>query len=377
MIDQPPHSRTRPLGNLELLRHRGGLARARRRLAEGRLVVGFVGGSITDPRTGHNWPGPVAAWLVENFPDARIVVENAAIGATGSDLAVFRAERDLVARGCDVVFIEYAVNDRGAPSPRRARMREGLIRKLLAGEGRDLVLAHTFCQDMWDEMRAGRVPASIAEMEALGEHYGIGSVWMGLWALEEVLRGRMRWEEWLPDGLHPQHRGSASYAEAVITFLQAELLGEPRGKPIPAGRDMPPPLDERNWQDARAVPLDQIATEGPWALHRWPYHVWIDQVLATTAPGARAKFAFEGRVLALGLDFGKAAADFRWRLDGGAWADVRPDRPPWCGPEGWFRLLTLADDLPPGRHEVELEVMHGGEGCVGCNFRLALVGVVL
>ncbi|MCD9023228.1 ROK family protein [Cohnella silvisoli] len=45
----------------------------------------------------------------------------------------------------------------------------------------------------------------------MAEHYGIGSVWKGLYGLEEVKKGRMRWEEWLPDGLHPTERGSLSY----------------------------------------------------------------------------------------------------------------------------------------------------------------------
>ncbi|WP_029192644.1 hypothetical protein [Paenibacillus harenae] len=70
-------------------------------------------------------------WLAEQFPDARISVENAAIGATGSDLAAFRAKRDLIDRGCDLVFVEYAVNDEGTPPEQRGRSREGLIRAKL------------------------------------------------------------------------------------------------------------------------------------------------------------------------------------------------------------------------------------------------------
>src|SRR5437763_326691 len=113
-----------------------------RALKSGRITLGFIGGSITDPRSGTRWPEPVTAWFIEHFPGVRVLVENAAIGATSSDLGVFRAERDLIRRGCDLVFIEYAVNDNGVPVENRNRTREGLIRKLLKDEPRDLVFVY-------------------------------------------------------------------------------------------------------------------------------------------------------------------------------------------------------------------------------------------
>lgn len=44
---------------------------------------------------------------------------------------------------------------------------------------------------------------------------------------------------------------------------------------------------------------------------------------------------------------------------------------------GWFRIGTIADDLPAGRHSVEIKVIHGnGPNGTGTNFRLALIGVI-
>jgi hypothetical protein len=132
-----------------------------------------LGGSITAGI--HNWPEPVVNWFGDAFPDARISVENAAIGATGSPLAIFRAERDIIQRKCDLVFIEYAVNDWELTPKLRGRTREGLIRKLLEAESRDLVLGYAFRQEMYENMRQGIVPPSIAEFEELASHYDIGS----------------------------------------------------------------------------------------------------------------------------------------------------------------------------------------------------------
>jgi hypothetical protein len=239
------------------------------------------------------------------------------------------------------------------------------------------VLVYTFAQDMYADMIAGRVPPSVAEFEELGAYYGIGSVWMGLHALREVQSGRLRWQEWLPDGLHPQYRGSLSYAQSVIQYLERELCTAPSSTSLAVGDQRPTPLDPLNWERATQVPFEAVSLRGPWVLRRWLGMPWIDMVLDTAAPGARLSFEFEGRVLVLGFDFGKNAAEFRYSLDGGAWVMVTRDRPAWCGPEGWYRLTSIADDLAAGQHTVELEVAHGDRvECTGTDFRLALIGIV-
>ncbi|REE69683.1 lysophospholipase L1-like esterase [Paenibacillus taihuensis] len=365
-------------------KHRNPLIHTCKALEEGQLTVGLIGGSITDARPRHNWPEPVIAWLVAQYPQVRIVVENAAIGATGSELAVFRAKRDLIDRGCQLVFIDYAVNDSGEPSDKRQRTREGLVRKLLEDGSRDVVFTHTFMQSMYAAMSEGGVPDTIAELETLADHYGIGSVWMGLYALEEVRKGRMRWEEWLPDGLHPTHRGSLSYAQSVIAFLEKELynqhnqrLHQSAAPTLHAQRELPTPLHPHHWGDATLLPLTEVRTEGPWVIRRWPFYEWIDQVLETAAVSAKLSFAFEGRGLSLGFDFGKTSAEFRYRIDGGDWVAISRERPDWCGDDGWYRDCFLGDDLPAGQHQIELEVVHGDRPeCRGTNFRLAHIGVI-
>ncbi len=361
---------------LDVFHHRSGLPRTRQALAEGRLTVGFIGGSITDSRTGHNWPEYVVPWLVETYPDVRIVVENAAIGATGSDLAVFRAQRDLIDRGCDLVFIEYAANDLGLDAEYRMRSREGLIRRLGAGAGRDLVCAYTFCQPMYDDYLRDQLHPSVADFETLAEHYGIGSVNMGLYTLNQVRAGKLKWDAWLPDGLHPQHAGSRCYGESVCRFLERELISAPSPGQVANGEDRPAALNAKNWENAARLSLFEIATTGPWQIQRWACNEWIDQVLFSAAVGAGLNFSFTGRALALGFDFGSLSAEFRYRLDDGEWTDANRDRPDWCGADGWFRIFPVADDLEPTEHTFELQVTHPGDGSFGTNFRLALVGVV-
>lgn len=359
-----------------VLQHRRALGRTRAALGAGRLSVGFLGGSITAPHVFRNWPEPFLAWLNQRFPAVRIAVENAAIGATGSDLAAFRAGSTVLAHGCDLVFVEFAVNDQGEPTERRNRTREGVLRQLLAA-GCDVVLTYTFSDPMQADMAAGRVPPSIAEFETLAGHYGIGSVWMGLQAWHEVHAGLMTWHEWLPDGLHPESRGSLSYAQSVIAFCETEL-DPARPVAAPAGRPaLPGALHEGCWEKVSVLPFEAVTLTGPWTLRRWFTCHGIEQALHSTAPGARLQFTFEGRGLLLGFDFGRLASEVRYRVDGGEWQVTQRERPDWAGDRGWLRTLLVSDALPPGTHEFELETVAApfAGGC-GTVTTLGLIGLI-
>lgn len=355
--------------------HRNKLNNTKHALENGKLTIGFLGGSITQ-HAFHNWPEPVANWIAEKYPSACIQVENAAIGATGSDLAVFRAQRDIIDRNCDIVFVEYAVNDWNETTERRNRTREGLVRKLLKDGKRDVVLVYTFRQEMYSYIMRGEIPDSISEFERIAEHYGIGSVWAGLYAFREVQRGKMRWEEWLPDGLHPQYRGSYSYACCVIEYLEKELSAMGTDS-MYEKQDIPMPLNQNNWQNACILPISSVKREGPWKLVRSTDNVWIDYILATSAPGSKLSFEFQGQGILLGFDFGKTSSEFQYRLDEGEWLTSCRDRPLWCGERGWFRTIVIFEDLSCTNHSVEMMVVHGDRPeCTGTNFYLALIGVI-
>ena len=369
---QKMHMSTHETLKVQQIRHL--LPRVLSAIAQGEIRLGFLGGSITDLRPGNNWPETVCAWFTEAYPDLRVVVENAAIGATGSQHAVFLARRNIIERGCDLVFVEYAVNDDSEPPELRRRWREGLIRQLLAEGNCDILFTYTFCQSMYEDMIAGRVPVSIADLEELAAHYRISSSWMALAAFREVLTGRMTWETWLHDGLHPHHRGSLTYGQAVIEHLRQTLDYEPRAMPR---RDaLPTPLDPSNWQAAVILPWSEVAWQGPWQLRFDPQAGWLEHILVTSSPGANLRFTFTGRACVACCDFGTFSGEFCWRIDSGAWQVSKRDRPSWVGTSGWLRNQVLAEDLAPGLHNVELRTLHGGDSCKGTNMRLAFIGVV-
>ncbi|MFC5404748.1 SGNH/GDSL hydrolase family protein [Cohnella soli] len=353
------------------------LIRTLHALREGEVRVGFLGGSITDARPGHNWSDKIMNWLAWQYPNARFIAENAAIGATGSDSGLFRMDNDIIRRNCDLVFVEYAVNDYYVPVEQRKKSREGLIRRLLSRSTCDVVLTYTFLQAMYPEMKAGKVPDSIAEFEELADRYAISSVWMGLHAFEEVQRGALLWEEWLPDGLHPTHRGSLSYAQSVMRFLEQELNRSDVSNFTALPRQLPAPIEADHWEDIDFVPLDEVTTSGHWVVHRSSTIVWIDEMLVTSAVGAKLRFSFEGRGLVLGFDFGTYASEFTYTVDNGEPVRVKRNRESWCVDEGWYRFTLLSDQWARGTHRIEIEVVHGEDvNCRGTRFKLACIGVI-
>lgn len=373
-MNKPYPLAPQPVDQLKVFQHRAPLSKTISHLANGQLTLGFLGGSITQDGD-FNWPGPLARWFAHSFPHVTTIVENAGRGATGSDSACLRVQREILDQGCHLTFVEYAVNDNARPSEHRCRTREGLLRKLLAA-GHDVVLVYTFSQDMYADMSAGVVPASIAEFETLAAHYQLGSVWVGLHAFNEVRAGGMKWGEWLPDGLHPAHRGSWCYAQAVIQFLTRELL-QPATTDIAAKpTSLPEPLNVRHWQNASVLPLSSTTRTGPWVFHRTNNNLHTEQVLETHTPGARLAFDFSGTNLSLVFEYGKRSAEFAYRVNGGPWTPVVRTRYDWGGDCGMVQPWTLPDELTPGLHTFELEVMHGNRpDCTGTELRLACIGV--
>ena len=90
----------------------------RRAEAGENLSVCFFGGSLTwsanasEPnRTGFR--GRMADYFTTKYPKARFTFVDAAIGGTGSNLGIFRYERDVQACKPDLVFIDFICNDGG------------------------------------------------------------------------------------------------------------------------------------------------------------------------------------------------------------------------------------------------------------------------
>jgi len=345
---------------------RGNLSRFKAGLKNGNVKIGFAGGSITTAATQSNWPLYLRGWLVNNYKDVRFTFLNAAIGATGSMCGLFLSQKEFINKNCDLVFVEYAVNDNAADFEERMRTREGLIRKLLK-ENIDIVLVYTFYQEMFTETKNGKTPKTISDMEILAEHYNISSVYMAKNAYEQVEKGIIPWNVWLPDGTHPQHIGSYFYASAVISFLEKELSNS-SNTPILKGENLPEAYNKNNWQNIEEILFDDVKTYGSWSVTREVFIPWFEERLFTYGLNDSLEFDFEGRGLSIIFSYGKTSGLIEYQLDDGEWQEYSCERYWWMPEENYVNTVKFFDDLTYEKHNFKMRITHGNaEGHTSCD----------
>jgi lysophospholipase L1-like esterase len=311
--------RTHPSRSAVELRARDGLANffAKAR-AGGKVTVAYFGGSIT---AANGWRPQTTAWLQQRYPKAQFMEVNAAIGGTGSDLGVFRLEQDVLAHRPDLVFVEFAVNDGGAPPEQIYRCMEGIVRQIRrADPATDICFVYTMHDGMLSDLAAGRLPRSASAMELIADHYGIPSIHLAQEAARRILAG-----EWVftspkpevpadpakgiparpafaPDSCHPfAETGHRLYTEAISRSFEAmESIGQPGPHTLPS------PFVPDNHEAAKLIPLTAAMLGEGWQaldLQNDPiakrFANRLPVLWRSDKPGATLTFTFHGRSAAI------------------------------------------------------------------------------
>ena len=78
----------------------------------------------------------VSQMLRERYPNAHFTFVDAAIGGTGSQLAAYRLQRDVLAYHPDMVFLDFTVNDDPGKVPTDDRLSsyESLVRRMVQAD---------------------------------------------------------------------------------------------------------------------------------------------------------------------------------------------------------------------------------------------------
>ena len=352
---------------------RGGLPNVLSKLDAGEAVrIAYLGGSITAQP---GWRPKTLAWFGAEFPQARVSEINAAIGGTGSALGVFRLKHDVLDHEPDLLFVEFAVNDGGAPPDQIYRCMEGIVRQTWKHDPTtDICFVYTLTGNMLQTLQEGHYPRAATAMERIAEHYAVPSIHMGIEVARLKKEGRLIFkgrkpktdEEkaalgdkilFSPDAVHPYtDSGHQLYLEAIRRSM-AQIRAQGKVGPHRLG----PPFVADNWEAARMIPLSRAKLSAGWEkldpsvdgiAKRFSGR--LPELWKANRPGETVTFRVRGSVVRIYDLLGPDCGQITIQVDGRP-AYVKPRFDAYCT---YHRLayLVVGKALSDDVHEITLTI---------------------
>lgn len=330
------------------------------------VKVAYLGGSIT---AAPGWRIQSRMWLQKQYPQAKFEEIHAAIGGTGSDLGVFRLQRDVLEHQPDLLFVEFAVNDGGAPPERIHKAMEGIVRQTWAADPHtDICFVYTLTEKMIPDLHAGKMPRAASAMEQLADHYGIPAIHFGVEVARLETAGDLVFKAPKPqdvaetrpmvfssDGVHPHvETGHRLYVEAIARSWPKIVAASGEAQPHPLAS----PFRTDHWQMARLVSIQPDMLQGEWvklpADHRLAkrFQRNMPELYQAVTPGATLSFRFEGTSVGVFDILGPDGGQLEVQLDDSQ--PVSRNRiDSYCT---YHRMskLNVGTELKPGLHEVTI-----------------------
>jgi len=346
---------------------------ARARAGE-RLTVVFFGASLTwganasDPNL-TSYRARIAERLEREYPAAHFRFFDAAIGGTGSQLGVFRLERDVLARKPDLVFLDFSANDDiYTDTPETLASYEAILRRLVSEAGCPVVVV--IFPFKWNVEQGNthgmkRRDAHIALARAYGVPVGDAIAL----CQEKVARGEVSVGAiWPFDGAHPGDLGYALFAEAAWRGLEDGIA---RGLVPSVPQKM---LHAPTYTKSARVRLSTLGglprgwkVGTPSLTSAWFDALmsrWLDDVTIASAEGGRVeplRVEFRGSMLMIFGEKTPSSGRYRFRIDGGAPVERDASSRQLGGNVHLTEVLAQGLD-PSAEHTLELEPVFEREG---------------
>ncbi|MBX3742006.1 MAG: SGNH/GDSL hydrolase family protein [Akkermansiaceae bacterium] len=345
------------------------------------LSVVFFGGSLTfganasDPNI-TSYRGRMMEWLRGKYPHTPITFHDAAIGGSGSQLGMFRLERDVLRHKPDLVFLDFTVNDGSDEMDEQSLASyEAIIRTLLRNDVAVMPVVMLF---KWHAEKPETTPPRHAEHLRLATAYGLPAADVCAEIQKKAKAGLKPADLWnMGDGAHPGDEGYQHFFEAVRDRFEKGVL-EKDPPVIPSATVFPDLYPKRS-----RIPVAAHLPHG-WTMRKtWRTALWFDGMasrwmgdVATASAKEKSgalEFAFDGSMVGF---FGERNGltppvriwidgqpvlppqskdgDPLWRLDTSRFA------PPKKGSGNLFMWQPIAKDLPDGKHTLRIEPVWDG-----------------
>jgi lysophospholipase L1-like esterase/pimeloyl-ACP methyl ester carboxylesterase len=343
---------------------RGGLANARIRFEKEKAGrVAFLGGSITE---NPGWRTMVCDMLQDRFPQTQFDFINAGIASTDTALAPFRLQSDVFSRGrVDLLFVEFAVNDRGNGRSKTEMIRgmEGVIRQARTTNPEiNIVMLHFADEGKTEQYNQGKVPLEIACHEKVAEQYAIPSVNLAREVAERMNAREFDWENDFKN-LHPSPFGGRIYARSINRLFDACWENPVLDSPECAAYPLPDEsIDEKNYSRGRFVELNEAVLEKDWKyIPAWDSQNGHNRqrfkqipILEALEPGATLRLPFSGTAVGIYTLAGPDVGMLEYRIDN---QEFKPldQYTQWSGQLHIPWAYMLDADLEMGAHTLILK----------------------
>jgi hypothetical protein len=326
------------------------------------LKVAFMGGSLTwganttDPQL-YSYRALIGDHLRTRYPHTPLRFLDASLGGQGSQLAVFRLNRDVIAHHPDLLFLEYSVNDDSSASDEeRLASFESLVRRVIMEAKCPVFISILAIRDDVIENPPSR-PRNEAH-QRIAEAYGCGLAMVAPWIRQQIAGGKVRIEEiwgnplWPgpSDHVHPGNIGQALYAEVIWrSFLDAidrRITCRMPEKMLHA----PTYMDQQRFRLSDVFPLptgwelkapNRVAGAYDFLMCRWLDDVLVASGDAQAGSPKALTLKMKGEAAFLFGEATKISGKYRVTIDGS------PATGPQIDSSGFFNAATIIEGNMP------------------------------
>ncbi len=186
------------------------------------VSIGYLGGSITAGGSSSSPNKCYANLSYEYFAQTfgkggNVKYVNAGLSGTSSVVGNLRVDNDIYKKNCDIIFIEFAVNDQG--STRFQKSFESLVKKCLMQENEPAVIVVTLCQESGSSNQDW--------MAQVAQNYDVPVISGKNAIMNAIKAGTMSWKDYgSGDNIHPGDGGHKMIADCIAYYYRQALRSE-------------------------------------------------------------------------------------------------------------------------------------------------------
>lgn len=352
-----------PLKTALFVSNNGGLNNVLYRIKTAKkATVAFLGGSITANR---GWRDKTCAYLQEMFPETVFTFIAAGIPSLGSLPHAFRLEKDVLSKGnVDLLFIESAVNDLANSTPAiiQRRALEGIIRHAyLQNPSLNIIMMAFADEAKLADLKQGKVPAEVELHASLSSYYKLPFINLAEETGRRIDAGEFTWKYDFKD-LHPSPFGQELYFQSIKHLIRSEFIGKEPATPM--ALKLPAPREQANYGKGKYLSIETATKKNGFEIDSsWNpsdkvgtrtgfVHV---PMLVSEVSGSSFSLPFKGTAVGISIISGPDAGTISYNIDGknNKTIDLFTE---WSTQLHLPWYLILGDDLPPGKHQLNVTI---------------------